>query len=109
MKFVKKCDKCQKHANIVRAPLEELGSMFSPWSFYMWGVDILGPFPPAPKQVKFLVVTIDYFTKWVEAEPLSTISAEKNSELLLEKLSLSVRHSTCDHHGQRHSVRKSEG
>jgi hypothetical protein len=43
----------------------------------MWGVDILGPFPAAQHQVKFLLVAVDYFTKWIEAEPVATISAEK--------------------------------
>ena len=37
----------------------------------------MGPFPTAVRQLKFLVVGIDYFTKWVEAEALTTIT-EKN-------------------------------
>ena len=37
----------------------------------------MGPFSTAIKQLKFLVVGIDYFTKWVEAEALATIT-EKN-------------------------------
>ena len=37
----------------------------------------MGPFPTAVRQLKFLVVGIDYFTKWVEAEALATIT-EKN-------------------------------
>ena len=37
----------------------------------------MGPFPTTIKQLKFLVVNIDYFTKWVEAETLATIT-EKN-------------------------------
>ena len=37
----------------------------------------MGPFFTATRQLKFLVVGIDYFTKWVEAEPLATIT-EKN-------------------------------
>ena len=32
----------------------------------------MGPFPTAARQLKFLVVGIDYFTKWVEAEALAT-------------------------------------
>ncbi|RDX80123.1 hypothetical protein CR513_39377, partial [Mucuna pruriens] len=43
----------------------------------MWGVDILGPFPLAVGQVKFLLVVVDYFTKWVEIEPVATILAER--------------------------------
>ena len=37
----------------------------------------MGLFPIAVRQLKFLVVGIDYFTKWVEAEALATIT-EKN-------------------------------
>ena len=37
----------------------------------------MGPFPMAARQLKLLVLGVDYFTKWVEAEPLATI-IEKN-------------------------------
>ena len=35
--------------------------------------DIIGPIPQGKRQVKFLLVAIDYFTKWVEAKALATI------------------------------------
>uniref|UniRef100_A0A2N9FLD8 Uncharacterized protein n=1 Tax=Fagus sylvatica TaxID=28930 RepID=A0A2N9FLD8_FAGSY len=75
--YVKTCDKCQRFANIPRVPPEEITPITSPWPFAQWGLDIMGPFPVGTKQAKFLVVAIDYFTKWVEAEPLAIIS-EKN-------------------------------
>ena len=34
----------------------------------------MGPFPTVVRQLKFLVVGIGYFTKWVEAEALTTIT-----------------------------------
>ena len=37
----------------------------------------MGPFPTTIRQLKFLVVGIDYFTKWVEVKALVTIM-EKN-------------------------------
>ena len=37
----------------------------------------MGSFPIAIRQLKFLVVGIDYFIKWVEAEAMATIT-EKN-------------------------------
>nr|KYP63982.1 Transposon Ty3-I Gag-Pol polyprotein [Cajanus cajan] len=50
--------------------------MMSAWPFSQWGMDILGPFPPAKGQLKFLLVAIDYFTKWIEACPLTKITTE---------------------------------
>ena len=51
--------------------------MSTPWPFTQWGLDIVRPFPIAIWQLMFLFVGIDYFTKWVEVEPLATIT-EKN-------------------------------
>ena len=34
----------------------------------------MGPFPTVIRQLKFLVVDIDYFTKWVKVEALATIT-----------------------------------
>ena len=48
-----------------------------PWPFAQWELDIMGPFPIAMRQLKFLIVGIDYFIKWVEAKALATI-IEKN-------------------------------
>ena len=47
------------------------------WPFAQWRLDIVGPFSIAVRQLKFLVVGIDYFTKWVEVEVLANIM-EKN-------------------------------
>ena len=49
--------------------------MLSPWSFVQWGMDIIGPFAPVKGQCKFLLVGINYFTKWMEAESLTAITA----------------------------------
>nr|GEW63116.1 reverse transcriptase domain-containing protein [Tanacetum cinerariifolium] len=42
--------------------------------FYKWGIDIAGPFPEGPGKVKFLIVAMDYFTKWIEAKAVVTIT-----------------------------------
>ena len=36
----------------------------------------MGPFPIAMRQLKFLIIGIDYFTKWVKVEALATITEE---------------------------------
>jgi len=40
-------------------------------------MDILSPFSPSKGQVKFLIVAVDYFTKWIEAKPLTTITTQQ--------------------------------
>ena len=58
-------------------PTEHLTNISSLWPFSTWGIDIVVPLSQGKKQVKFLVVAIDYFTKWVEAEPLAVIIEAK--------------------------------
>ena len=72
---VKKCDKCQKHGDMHLAPPHELSTLSSPWPFAWWGMDILGPFVQGTYQNKFLIVAVDYFTKWIEAEALAKITS----------------------------------
>ena len=72
--LVRRCKICQEHAKISRLPSEPLTSITSPWPFQQWGLDILGPLPLGKGQYKFIIVAVDYFTKWVEAEPLATIT-----------------------------------
>ena len=45
----------------------------SPWPFAQWGLDILGPFPQASGNRRFVLVVVDYFTKWAEVETLANI------------------------------------
>ncbi|KAL0445450.1 UNVERIFIED_CONTAM: hypothetical protein Slati_2267700 [Sesamum latifolium] len=74
IRLVSKCERCQKHSSLIHQPAEPLTTMLSPCPFTQWGMDIIGPFPLAAGQRKFLLVAIDYFTKWVEAEPLARIT-----------------------------------
>ena len=53
--------------------------MMASWPFAQWGLDILGPFIIGTRQMKFLMVGIDYFTKWVKVEPLVKI-IQQNSK-----------------------------
>ena len=75
--LVRKCKICQEHAKVSHLPSEPLMSVTSPWPFQQWGLDILGPLPIGKGQCKFIIVAVDYFTKWVEAEPLATITEQK--------------------------------
>ena len=75
--LVKKCKACQEHAKISHLPSEPLASVTSPWPFQQWGLDILGSLPIGRGQRKFVIVVVDYFTKWAKAEPLAKITEQK--------------------------------
>ncbi|GKB17367.1 reverse transcriptase domain-containing protein [Tanacetum coccineum] len=51
-------------------------SIMAPWPFYQWGMDILGPLPQPSGKLKFVIVAIDYFTKWIKAKPLARITGK---------------------------------
>ena len=74
--LVLRCEKCQAHAVVTRRPQAELFTIQSLWPFFQWGIDIVGPFLEAPGRVKFLLVAVNYFTKWVEAKLLATITGK---------------------------------
>ncbi|RDX97189.1 Gypsy retrotransposon integrase-like protein 1, partial [Mucuna pruriens] len=84
MNYVKKCDRCQRFANVHQAPPEQLHVITSPWPFHKWGIDILGPFPMAP--LKFLIVVVDYFTKWIAVELVTTITAKRIKRFIWKRL-----------------------
>ena len=73
LEYVKKCDQCQRFAPSIHQPRKVLNPLSSPWPFAQWGLDIVGPFPKATGNKRYLLVDTDYSTKWVEAEPLANI------------------------------------
>ncbi|XP_050207633.1 uncharacterized protein LOC126657052 [Mercurialis annua] len=106
--LVLKCDKCQKFGAVIRTPASEQHPIGSPWPFMTWGVDILGPFPPARGQVKFIVVAVDHFTKWVEVEPMKTITTEKIQTWLSREVMgrFGIPHSLVTDNGKQFDCRK---
>ncbi|CAL1368987.1 unnamed protein product [Linum trigynum] len=75
--YVKVCSKCQIAARVPRAPTAPMQGNLSPWPFAQWGMDFLGPFPEAPGRKKYLIVAIDYFTKWIEADALTGMTTQQ--------------------------------
>ena len=73
LEYIKKCDQCQQFAPSIHQPSGILNPLSSSWLFAQWGLDIVGPFPKAVGNKKYLLVDTDYFTKWVETEPLANI------------------------------------
>nr|GEV50433.1 reverse transcriptase domain-containing protein [Tanacetum cinerariifolium] len=62
------------HRLVTRHPQQSLIPITAPWPFYKWRINIAGPFLEGPGKVKFLIVAMDYFTKWIEAKAVATIT-----------------------------------
>jgi ribonuclease HI len=73
MTYVKKCYKCQRFSHSIHQPAAKLLPLVSPWPFAQWGMDLVSPLPKATGNRRWLIVATNYFTKWVEAEPLANI------------------------------------
>ena len=75
MAYVRKCHKCQIYGVRINAPPKHLFNMTSPWPFDMWGLDVIGPInPKASNGHRFILVAIDYFTKWVEVNSYAHVT-----------------------------------
>jgi hypothetical protein len=75
--YDKGCQDCQWFGNIQRSPTSAMNLIIKPWPFRGWGIDLIGQnFPPSSKEHKFILVAIYYFTKWVEAIRLRTVTSK---------------------------------
>lgn len=50
------------------------------------GMDLMGPFPTSKKQNTYLLVIVDYYTKWVEMFPLRDAKTQKIVNILWEEI-----------------------
>lgn len=74
IEFTKGCQECQVHAGIQHVPASELYSIVKPWPFRGWALDLVGEIrSPSSKGQRYILVGIDYFTKWIEAIPLTNM------------------------------------
>ena len=52
----------------------ELHSIVKPWPFKGWAMDLIGKiYIASSKGHNFILVSIDYFTKWMKAVPLKKV------------------------------------
>ncbi|WKA12988.1 hypothetical protein VitviT2T_030329 [Vitis vinifera] len=75
-RFVQRCLECQIHGDLIHVPPSELHALTSPWPFSVWGIDIIGKISPKSSSGhEFILVAIDYFTKWVEAASYARLTS----------------------------------
>jgi hypothetical protein len=67
-KFVTTCEACQKFSHHCKAPTQPSQLIAPSWPLQQWGTDIVGKLTLAQGNYTYAIVTVEYFTKWVEAK-----------------------------------------
>ncbi|RVW62643.1 Retrovirus-related Pol polyprotein from transposon 412 [Vitis vinifera] len=81
--FVQRCQECQMHGDLIHVPPSELHALTSPWPFSVWGVDIIGKISPKSSSGhEYILIAIDYFTKWVEAASYARLTAARVAKFI---------------------------
>ncbi|GJS87440.1 reverse transcriptase domain-containing protein [Tanacetum coccineum] len=72
--LVKNCDSCQRQGKISQRDEMPQNSIQVCEIFDVWGIDFMGPFSSS-RGNKYILVAVDYLSKWVEAKALPTNDA----------------------------------
>ena len=81
--FVRRCAICQKHGNINARDAMPLMNNLQLELFDVWGIDYMGPFPKS-RDAKYILVVVDYVSKWVEALPCRAADSKHAKKMFHE-------------------------
>lgn len=84
--FVKRCVKCQTLKADQQKPAGKMQKIVSNRPNQMLGVDIMGPLPRSSNQNEYLLVFVDYFTRWVELFPMRVATAKTVATLFRKEI-----------------------
>jgi ribonuclease HI len=75
-RVTRSCEACQKFSPCSGNPSQFTKLIAHTWPLQRWGLDIIRPLPMAQGNLKFTFVAVEYFTKWIEARAVSTITSK---------------------------------
>ncbi|GJY62988.1 reverse transcriptase domain-containing protein [Tanacetum coccineum] len=90
--LVTRCDACQRQGKISQKDEMPQNAIQVCEIFDVWGIDFMGPFPSS-RGNKYILVAVDYLSKWVKAKALPT----KDARVVILKYGVTHRLSTVYH------------
>ncbi|VFQ68768.1 unnamed protein product [Cuscuta campestris] len=84
--YVRRCKVCQEFQKVPGRPATNYTPISTAIPFARWGIDLVGILPRGTGNNTYLVVAIDYFTKWVEAAPVPTITEEQMRKFVSKQI-----------------------
>jgi hypothetical protein len=96
-KLVSTCEACQRFSRKMKAPAQPVQLIAPSWPLQRWGIDIVEKLTPAQGNYTFIVVAVEYFTKWIEAKPLTNMSSTTIKKLFWHNI-------ICRHGVPRHII-----
>jgi hypothetical protein len=82
--LVKICNGCQRFSKHRNTPTAALKTIPLTWPFAVGGLDMVGPFKTVPQGFTHLLVTVDKFTKWIEAKPIKKLNGSSTIKFFNE-------------------------
>ena len=80
---ISKCEKCQLNkSQPYPEPTEDIPTEVE-GPFTHLGLDIIGPLEKTSHNNQYIIVVVDYFTKWVEAEPTENVTSKDVIKFLI--------------------------
>ena len=84
--FLKNCVVCQSTKAGNQKPAGKMQQTSVKGPNVMLGIDLMGPLPRSPERKEYLLVVVDYFTRWVELCPLQTATAKTVAQFLRKEI-----------------------
>ena len=84
--YIAACQECQqfKYNNAPTANPMQMHLVNEPW--HTIGLDIIGPLPTTARQKRFILVVVDYFTRWIELFPLKSTTSINMANTLINQV-----------------------
>src|SRR3954451_11033268 len=83
--YITNCDICQRRAKD-RSLLPITSAKITSKPFYHLGIDVLGPLPQTLQGNRYVILSVDFFSKWPEAKAVESANAHSIAQFIYDEI-----------------------